>query len=244
MQLRGNATGMRVMMETQLDKAVLDGHLPLHIQKTAHRMIGHSDKTAHDFYILNDAWNDACKVNGFHLPSSPPSNNANPTSTHSPIHSYTFMSIKVMEETREIIAGDFDDLTHLPSLKPAPLIPYDKAWGSNHPAIRKPGLQRAVFTPMETYIIGKLYREMMEDDSNPNNFCGPVVTGKTSVHYRILKAIRSNKKMWPDFHPRHVIDSARLRPGLLKVSYSPFTLPLSLFILFFIFHFFIFSPRL
>ena len=214
MQLRGNATGMRVMMETQLDKAVLDGHLPLHIQKTAHRMIGHSDKTAHDFYILNDAWNDACKVNGFHLPSSPPSNNANPTSTHSLIRSYTCLSIKVLEATRGIVAGDqYDDLTQLSSFKPAPSIPFNEAWGSNHQDNGKPEVKRAVFSDKETYLIGKIYREMKNDDSNPDNFGGPIDTENTSQYYRILKTIRNDKELWPDFHPRHVIDATRIRPG-------------------------------
>ena len=174
-------------------------------------------------------------------PSPPPSsNNTNPTSTHSLIRSYTCLSIKVLEATRGIVAGDqYDDLTQLPSFKPAPSIPFNEAWGSNHQDNGKPELKRAVFSDKETYLIGKIYREMKNDDSNPDNFGGPIDTENTSQYYRILKTIRNDKELWPDFHPRHVIDATRIRPGLLKVSYSPLTLPF-----YYIFHFSYFPPRL
>ena len=241
MQLRCNTTGMRAMMETQLHKAVLEGDLSPQLQKTAFRMIGHSEKTARESYILTEMREDAHKVNGFHPPPPPPSsNNTNPTSTHSLIRSYTCLSIKVLEATRGIVAGDqYDDLTQLPSFKPAPSIPFNEAWGSNHQDNGKPELKRAVFSDKETYLIGKIYREMKNDDSNPDNFGGPIDTENTSQYYRILKTIRNDKELWPDFHPRHVIDATRIRPGLLKVSYSPLTLPF-----YYIFHFSYFPPRL
>ena len=146
----------------------------------------------------------------------------------------------MLEATRGIVAGDqYDDLTQLPSFKPAPAIPFNEVWGSNHPDIRKIKLKRAVFSHKETYLIGKIYREMKNDDSNPDNFGGQIVTENTSLFIRILKTIRSDKNMRPDFHPRHVMDGTRIRPGLLKVSYSPLTLPF-----YYIFHFSYFPPRL